>query len=313
MTVTATESGLRLDVFLSAYVGSRTAAERSIALGNCTVNGAVRPKSFKLSVGDTVQFSLLETPEISAEPENIPLDIVYEDDDLIVVNKPKGMVVHPAVGNYSGTLVNALLYHCRGALSSVGGEFRPGIVHRIDKDTSGLLVVAKNDIAHRALSEQLQNRTLSRTYECVIIGAFKDNFGVIDLPIGRSPNDRKKMAVVPNGRRAVTHWELLAKYSGYSHLRCKLETGRTHQIRVHLAHIGHALLGDKTYGKTPSVALATAPISRVMLHAERITLPHPVSGKILKIVAPLPPDFIELETFLKKNFGGKPVVKITDF
>jgi len=296
VTVSADEQGLRLDAFLAKYVGSRSSAERLIESGK--VLGSVKfSKSYKVARGEEITFELPEPSVVDVLPENIPLDVIFEDSDLIVVNKPKGMVVHPAPGHYSGTLVNALLYHCGDSLSGIGGELRPGIVHRIDKDTSGLLVVAKNDVAHRGLSVQLSDRTLSRSYETIIIGAFKDDNGIIDMPIGRNPNDRKKMAVVTNGRNAITHWELITRYTGYSHLRCKLETGRTHQIRVHLARQGHPVLGDALYGSAKN----PFGLEGQCLHAKEIEFVHPVSGSKIELKTDLPAYFIEILDKLAKN------------
>ena len=228
--------------------------------------------------------------ETALPPQDIPLDVVYEDDDVIVVNKPTGLVVHPAPGHPDGTLVNALLHHCGDSLSGIGGEKRPGIVHRIDRDTSGLIIAAKNDAAHLALSAQLKDHSLSRTYECLVTGNMKQDSGTVDAPIGRSSADRKKMAVVPTGRRAVTHWEVVARYPGVTHLRCRLETGRTHQIRVHMASIGHPLLGDGLYGaKCPDKGLEGQ-----CLHARRLHLIHPVTGEELRFESALPEYFISV-------------------
>ena len=282
-------TGERLDAFLAAAVPelTRSLAQKLIAAGQVLVNGAPVPKSFRLSGGETIAVTLPEPEPIEALPEAIPLDIVYEDADLIVINKPKGMVVHPAPGHASGTLVNALLYHCAGSLSGVGGAERPGIVHRIDRDTSGLLVVAKNDFAHQKLSAQLSDHSLARTYECLARGRFREDAGTVDAPIGRSPQDRKKMAVVALGRPAVTHWRVLERFEGVTHLECRLETGRTHQIRVHLSHIGHPILGDPVYGtKKEDPALHGQ-----CLHASGLRLIHPRSGEEMTFSAPLPKEF----------------------
>ena len=231
---------------------------------------------------------LPEPDDMPLIAQDIPLDVVYEDQDVIVVNKPRGLVVHPAPGHPDGTLVNALLFHCGDSLSGVGGEKRPGIVHRIDKDTSGLLIAAKNDFAHRALSEQLSDRSLSRVYEAVARGSFREDAGTVDRPIGRHPTDRKRMAVTEkNARPAVTHWEVLARYQGYTHIRCVLETGRTHQIRVHMASIGHPLLGDFTYG-APSPEKG---LEGQCLHARRLKFIHPRSGEAIELSSPLPAYF----------------------
>ena len=223
-------------------------------------------------------------------PQDIPLDVVYEDGDVIVVNKPVGMVVHPAPGHPDGTLVNALLFHCGDTLSGINGALRPGIVHRIDRDTSGLLIAAKNDFAHQKLSAQLQDHTLARIYRCIVIGNLREDSGTVDAPIGRHPADRKKMAVDPKGRSAVTHWKVLGRYPGCTHLECRLETGRTHQIRVHMAYIGHPLLGDTLYNKTPGT------FPRQALHSASLSFVHPITGEPLNFHAPLPEDMQNLLT-----------------
>ena len=251
------------------------------------VNGRPAAKSLKLSGGETVLVSLPEPEPTAAQPQDIPLDVVYEDEDVIVVNKPKGLVVHPAPGHPDGTLVNALLHHCGGSLSGVGGVLRPGIVHRIDRDTSGLIAAAKNDFAHQRLAAQLQDHTLARTYECIVVGNLREDSGTVDAPIGRCPTDRKKMAVVPGGRPAVTHWEVIARYPGFTHVRCRLETGRTHQIRVHMAHIGHPILGDTVYGaKKPVPGLQGQ-----CLHAVGLRFLHPRTGRPVELSCPLPEEF----------------------
>ena len=224
---------------------------------------------------------------MDALPQNIPLDVVYEDGDVIVVNKPKGLVVHPAPGHPDGTLVNALLFHCGGSLSGVGGTLRPGIVHRIDRDTSGLIIAAKNDFAHQALAAQLQDHSLARTYECIAVGGFREDAGTVDAPIGRHPAERKKMAVVPGGRPAVTHWEVLERFSGHTHLRCRLETGRTHQIRVHLAYLGRPILGDTVYGAKKAVP----GLQGQCLHAVGLRFRHPRTGEAVELSCPLPEEF----------------------
>ena len=235
---------------------------------------------------------------MALEPEDIPLDIVYEDKDLLVINKPKGLVVHPAAGHWSGTLVNALLYHCRDSLSGINGELRPGIVHRIDKDTSGLLIVAKNDFAHQALAAQLQDHTLARTYVCLVVGGVREDSGVIDAPIGRHPTDRKKMAVTEkNSRHAVTHWRVLERFPGYTLLECRLETGRTHQIRVHMAYRNHPIVGDTVYGH-PKPELGQ---DSQCLHARALTFRHPRTGETMTLTCPLPDYFTRLLEALRRR------------
>ena len=260
LDLTADREGERLDAFLARSVPdlTRSAAQRLLERGAVTLRGRAAKKNDKTRLGDSLTVCLPEPQPVDLVPQNIPLDVIYEDDDVIVVNKPVGLVVHPAPGHPDGTLVNALLYHCGTSLSGINGELRPGIVHRIDRDTSGLIVAAKNDRAHLALAAQLQDHSLARVYEAVAVGGFWEDCGTVDAPIGRHPVDRKKMAVDrKNGREAVTHWSVLARYPGYTHVECRLETGRTHQIRVHLASIGHPLLGDTVYGsKKPWPGLA---------------------------------------------------------
>ena len=242
--------------------------------------------------------ALPEVREVDILPQDIPLDVVFEDGDVLVVNKPKGLVVHPAAGHADGTLVNALLHHCGDSLSGVGGEKRPGIVHRIDMDTSGLLIVAKNDFAHQKLSDQLKDHSLSRTYECIVRGGFKEDSGTVDAPIGRHPVDRKRMAVTRTGsREAVTHWEVIDRYGQYTHLRCRLETGRTHQIRVHMAHIGHPIAGDSLYGiKKPELGLTSQ-----CLHAKQLRFVHPRTGEEVCVECPLPEEFEKALAKLRSN------------
>ena len=294
------ETGLRLDVFLASQGKelTRSAAAHLLAENAVQVNGrTVTKSSFRLSAGDTVSVFLPEPKEIDAHPQPIPLDVVYEDADVIVVNKPSGMVVHPAPGHPDGTLVNALLFHCVGQLSGIGGALRPGIVHRIDRDTSGLIISAKNDAAHQALSAQLADHTLARTYECIVVGAPRTESGTVCAPIGRHPIDRKRMAVVPDGREAITHWEVLAHYNGFTHLRCRLETGRTHQIRVHMAYIGHPILGDTVYGAKKAVAGLTGQC----LHAVGLRFLHPRSGEAVELSCPLPNEFSDMLQKLKRE------------
>ena len=288
LTAATEHAGVRLDAFLSADGAlTRSQAARLIAEGRVRVNGKPAAKSARLSGGETVTVDVPQLRETALPPQDIPLDVVYEDDDVIVVNKPTGLVVHPAPGHPDGTLVNALLHHCGDSLSGIGGEKRPGIVHRIDRDTSGLIIAAKNDTAHLALSAQLKDHSLSRTYECLVTGNMKQDSGTVDAPIGRSSADRKKMAVVPTGRRAVTHWEVVARYPGVTHLRCRLETGRTHQIRVHMAYIGHPILGDTVYGAKKPVPGLTGQC----LHATGLRFIHPRTGEPVELRCPLPPEF----------------------
>jgi len=291
--ITAKESGDRVDALLARSVETltRSAAQRLIENGSVTLFGEPVKKNYRCAPGDEFEIILPPPEDVPLLPQNIPLDVVYEDGDVIVVNKPRGMVVHPAPGHPDGTLVNALLYRCGDSLSGVGGEKRPGIVHRIDKDTSGLIIAAKNDLAHQALSAQLSDHSLSRVYQCVVRGRVRDDEGTVSAPIGRCPNDRKRMAVTEkNSRPAVTHYKVLARYNGYTLVECWLETGRTHQIRVHMAHIGHPLLGDFTYG-------APAPdkgLTGQCLHAREIRFIHPRTGESVHLVTELPEYFTEV-------------------
>ena len=293
VTMTAQESAERIDALLARSIEglTRSAAQRLLEQGRVKKDGAAVKKNYKTAAGDVFEVELPEPEAVDLIAQDIPLDVVYEDDDLIVVNKPRGLVVHPAPGHPDGTLVNALLWHCGESLSGVGGERRPGIVHRIDKDTSGLIIAAKNDFAHLALSAQLSGHTLSRTYEAVAHGVFRDDCGTVDAPIGRHPTDRKRMAVTPkNSREAVTHWEVLARYAGFAHIQCRLETGRTHQIRVHMAHIGHPLLGDLVYGhKKPEKGLEGQ-----CLHARSLRFVHPRTGETVEVTSELPDYFKEV-------------------
>ena len=295
--LTEEQAGERLDALLPRFVPAltRSAAQKLLQNGAVAVNGAPVRKNYRAAAGDAVELTLPEPEESAAEPEDIPLDIVYEDADVIAVNKPRGMVVHPAPGHSSGTLVNALLFHCGDSLSGVGGEKRPGIVHRIDMDTSGLLIAAKNDAAHLSLSAQLADHSMFRIYEAVVIGRLREDHGTVNAPIGRHPVDRKRMAVVARGgREAVTHWEVVARYAGYTHIRCRLETGRTHQIRVHMEHIGHPLAGDMVYGrKKPEKGLAGQ-----CLHARELEFTHPRTGERLHLTTDLPAYFTEFLTKL---------------
>lgn len=278
----------RADALIAAELDgvTRSAAQKWMEEGRVTLNGIPVKKSATLSPGDTLLIAPPQPEEVDIIPQDIPLDIIYEDNDVIVVNKPVGMVVHPAPGHPDGTLVNALLYHCKESLSGINGEKRPGIVHRIDRDTSGLLIAAKNDKAHLALAAQLADHSLFRLYHAVVLGGFKEESGTIDLPIDRHPVDRKRMAVCRpgEGREAVTHWQKVDGHDGYSHITCRLETGRTHQIRVHMAHAGHPLLGDVVYGnKKPYPGLVGQ-----CLHAAQLTFVHPTSGERITVEAPLP-------------------------
>ena len=306
------DKGTRLDQFVATNTElTRSAAARLIEDGAVTVNGKAVAKNYKIGGGDILEIILPEPEPCEALPENIPLDIVYEDDDIIVINKPVGMVVHPAAGNPSGTLVNALLYHCGKSLSGVGGVIRPGIVHRIDKDTSGLLVVAKNDEAHLFLSEQLKGHHISRIYTAIAIGNFREESGTVDAPIGRHPVDRKKMAVIHNSelrsRDAITHWSVMARGeadgNAFTLLRCQLETGRTHQIRVHMASVGHPLLGDTVYGgaNTKFEAKHRSSITGQCLHAGELHLIHPRTKQQMQFSAPMPQNMQHVVDILFKN------------
>lgn len=295
----AADAGARLDAFVASRANglTRSQAARYIDEGRVSVDGKPAAKSCRLTGGETVTVEVPEVRDTAVEPQDIPLDVVYEDGDVIVVNKPVGLVVHPAPGHPDGTLVNALLHHCGASLSGIGGEKRPGIVHRIDRDTSGLIIAAKNDAAHLGLSAQLSGHTLARTYECLVVGNLKEDSGTVDAPIGRHPTDRKKMAVnTRNGRRAVTHWEVIARYNGVTHVRCRLETGRTHQIRVHMAHIGHPILGDTVYGaKKPVPGLAGQ-----CLQAVELRFIHPRTGEPVTVTCPRSAEF---EQQLRKYAG----------
>lgn len=286
MKLRAETSGQRLDIFLAAAVPelTRSAAQRLLEQGNVTLDGAPLKKNARTEAGAEYELSLPELRETELVAQDIPLDVVYEDADVLVVNKPKGLVVHPAAGHEDGTLVNALLHHCGESLSGINGEKRPGIVHRIDMDTSGLLIVAKNDFAHRSLSDQLKDHTLRRTYECIVRGGFREDSGTVNAPIGRDPRDRKRMTVTErNSRPAVTHWTVLARYGQYTHLQCRLETGRTHQIRVHMAYINHPIAGDPLYGvRKPELGLTSQ-----CLHARALTFRHPRTGEEITVTLSL--------------------------
>ncbi|MSE05497.1 RluA family pseudouridine synthase [Lactobacillus salivarius] len=277
---------------------TRSQLKKMIDDGNIKVNGDVKKANYKVNLGDEITFDKPEVKKLSLEPENIPLDIDYEDDDVIVVNKPQGMVVHPSPGHFEHTLVNALLYH--SPLSTINGTYRPGIVHRIDKDTSGLLMVAKNDMAHQSLAKQLKDKTNTREYVALVHGNIKEDSGTIDAPLGRSKVDRKKQAVVKDGRNAVTHFEVLKRYGDYTLVKCVLETGRTHQIRVHMKYIGHPLVGDQLYG--PRKTLGN---SGQFLHAEKLGFVHPRTNEYLEFTAPLPENFKKLLVSIKFSSVGK--------
>lgn len=305
--VPADAAGTRLDAYLAtAFSLTRSAAERLIAEGRVSLSTGDANKKYRLKGGEEITLTLPDPTPAEALPEDIPLDVVFEDEDIIVINKPCGMVVHPAAGNESGTLVNALLYHCKGTLSGVGGVERPGIVHRIDKDTSGLLVVAKNDAAHNHLSAQLKTHDVARVYFALCIGNLREDRGTVHAPIGRHPTDRKKMAICRRegeGRDAITHYEVLERFGGFTLVRCRLETGRTHQIRVHMASLGHPLLGDPVYGGDGTRFEATHRkyFCGQCLHAGELSLTHPRTGALMTFQAPLPADFAALLDILRRD------------
>ncbi len=307
-TAKEADTGRRLDSFLAESADiSRSAAARLAESGAVSVNGKNVEKKYILKAGDEVDFTPPPAKELDVIPENIPLDIIYEDDDIIVINKPSGMVVHPAAGNESGTLVNALLFHCSSSLSGIGGVMRPGIVHRIDKDTSGLLVVAKNDEAHISLSKELEEHGVIREYHALVRGGFRNDEGLVDAPIGRHPIDRKKMAVVKSGgKRALTHYRVKKSYGDITYLTLWLETGRTHQIRVHMSYIGHALLGDEVYSssKTRFEKLHASLLDGQALHAKALTLTHPKTRERMHFECPLPSNFQRLVDILNENFSN---------
>jgi len=300
-------SGARCDVYLSEKLElTRSAVQKLLVSGNITVNGAAAPKNLKLRAGDRIEVVLPEPEQYEAQPEDIPLDVVFEDEHIIVINKPQGMVVHPAPGHTSGTLVNALMYRCGNSLSGINGVMRPGIVHRIDRDTSGLICVAKNDAAHAGLAEQLKDHTMHREYRAIVTGGFSDDSGTIHAPIGRHPADRKKMAVVKTpgktARDAVTHYKVLERYRGFTLTEAVLETGRTHQIRVHMAYIGHPLMGDELYGggHTPFEKHNAPLLHGQCLHAAALILRHPATGETMRFECPVPADFAALLDKLSK-------------
>ena len=285
----------RLDVCLNEFIEnmSRSRIQKICKDGLIFVNGTVKKPGYQVKADDEIRVTIPEIQELNIEPENIPLDILYEDDDVLVVNKEKGMVVHPAAGHYSHTLVNALMYHCKDRLSGINGVMRPGIVHRIDRDTSGSLIVCKNDNAHRLIAEQLKSHSINRIYHAICIGNVKEDEGTIHAPIGRHPIERKKMAIVPNGKDAITHYKVLERFGNYTYMEFKLETGRTHQIRVHMASIHHPLLGDEVYGPGKSSFHTQGQV----LHAKTLGFVHPVTGEYIETNAPLPDYF---ESILRK-------------
>ncbi len=302
MILIADISGERLDAFLARCAEglSRSAAQKLIEEGHVTRNGKPGKKNDKLNIGDEIHVTLPQPQPVDIRPTQMQLDIVYEDEDVVVINKPKGLVVHPAAGHQDDTLVNGLMYALGENLSGINGELRPGIVHRIDKDTSGLLAVAKNDYAHIWLASQLQDHSMYRVYEAIVCGSFREDSGTVDAPIGRHPTDRKKMCVtVRNGKEAVTHWEVVKRYRSYTHIRCRLQTGRTHQIRVHMAHIGHPILGDTVYGrKKPELGQDSQ-----VLHAGTLCFSHPKDGSPVMVFAPLPEYFVKVLEKLEKMEG----------
>ncbi len=298
MILTADIPGERLDAFLARSTElTRSAVQKLIEEGAVQRNGKPGKKNDRLNLGDQIEYEIPEAKPVDIRPTEMQLDVVYEDEDVLVINKPKGLVVHPAAGHSDDTLVNGLLYALGDGLSGINGELRPGIVHRIDKDTSGLLAVAKNDLAHTVLASQLKDHSMARTYEAIVCGSFREDSGTVDAPIGRHPSDRKKMCVTTrNSKPAVTHWEVVARYRGYTHIRCRLETGRTHQIRVHMAHIGHPILGDTVYGhKNKELGQESQ-----CLHAGLLCFRHPRTGLPVLVSAPLPAYFEEVLEKLKK-------------
>ena len=308
MEINDSQAKKRLDVYVSECIEvSRSNAQGLIEKGYVTVNGEAKPKNYKLSVGDNVEITSSEPKELEVVAENIPLDIIYEDSDIIVINKPSGMVVHPAPGNEQGTLVNALLYHCKDSLSGINGVIRPGIVHRIDKDTSGLLVVAKNDESHVFLSSLLKEHQIKREYHAILIGHLREQTGTVTTYMARHPVDRKKMAVVPptreGAREAITHYQVIEEYPGYTYAKMELETGRTHQIRVHMSYLGHPLLGDEAYGggRTQFEKANKSLISGQALHAKRLTFIHPRTKEEMCFECPLPSDFEKLLERLREK------------
>jgi len=293
LIITEENEGIRIDKFLSEVNDefSRTYIQKLVKENNILVNGKPAKVSYKLNIGDNILLNIPETITPDILPQDIPLDIIYEDKDIIVINKPKGMVVHPAPGHYTGTLVNALMFHCKDELSGINGVQRPGIVHRIDMNTTGVLIVCKNDFSHNFVAEQLKKHTITRKYEAIVFGALKEDSGVINSPIGRNPKERKKMAInIKTGREAITNYKIINKFNSYTHVECQLETGRTHQIRVHMASINHAILGDDVYGppRQPFKLVGQA------LHAKTLGLIHPTTKEYVEFTSPLPEYFEEL-------------------
>lgn len=303
MVIEPEAAGKRLDIFVAEWQNiTRSAAQKLISGEFVTLNGAIPAKNYKLRVGDELECELPEPIPADALPQDIPIEIVYEDNDLLVVNKPRGMVVHPAPGNPDGTLVNALLYHIKD-LSGINGVVRPGIVHRIDKNTSGLLIVAKNDTAHISLAEQIKEHSFEREYRAILVGNPKNDCGTVDAPIGRSPKDRKKMAIVSNGRPARTHYTIVERFSGYSYAALKLETGRTHQIRMHMSSLGHPVFGDETYGGGHTKLEARLALGGQCLHAKTIGFVHPTTHEFLRFDSELPEYFENVIDILRKEYS----------
>ena len=296
--ITGHETGLRVDKYLSEQLPdvSRSYLQKIIKEGQVLADGKPVKANYKVSEGNVIELELPEAVEPEIEPEDLPLDILYEDRDVILINKPKGMVVHPSAGHYSGTLVNGLLYHCRDELSGINGVLRPGIVHRIDMDTTGVIIACKNDRAHNAVAEQLKEHSITRRYRAIVCGNIREEEGTVDAPIGRHPTDRKKMAIVQrNGKEAITHYRVLERFGNYTYIECQLETGRTHQIRVHMTSIGHPLLGDEVYGKTKS----PFKLEGQTLHAMVLGFVHPSTGQYMEFEAPLPEYFAHLLDVLR--------------
>ena len=300
LTVSPEDAGVRIDKYLAEQLPdiTRSYLQKLLKDGSVQMNGKPVKASTKTAAGAVIALTIPEPEEPEILPENIPLDILYEDSDVILINKPKNMVVHPAAGHYTGTLVNALMYHCRGDLSGINGVLRPGIVHRIDKDTTGVLIVCKNDRAHNALAEQLKEHSITRKYRAIVCGNLKEDEGTVDAPLGRHPQDRKKMAIVRSGgKRAVTHYRVLERFGNYTYIECRLETGRTHQIRVHMASLGHPLLGDEIYGRAKS----PFKLEGQTLHAMVLGFIHPTTGEYMEFEAPLPEYFEKLVEKLRKS------------